>query len=87
MIYVHIISTSMYNYAFTEMENMYNATFPSVLHGTIAKSRIDENIYNVMSQLVESNFDCLFVCLFEYMLYVPINSNCHILTLPPFYGT
>ena len=24
--------------------------------GTIAKSRIDENIYNVMRQLVESNF-------------------------------
>ena len=37
-------------------KNVHNATFPLVLHGTIAKSRIDENIYNVMIQLVESNF-------------------------------
>ena len=65
--------------------NVHNATFPlvHVLHGTISKSRIDENIYNIMRQLVESNF----VCLFEYMLYVPINSNGHIETMPPFYGT
>ena len=48
----------MYNYARIEMKNMHHATFPLVLHGTIAKSRIDENIYNVMSQLVESNFVC-----------------------------
>ena len=47
----------MYNYACIEMKNVHNATFPLVIHGTIAKSRIDENIYNVMSQLV------LFVCL------------------------
>ena len=51
--YVHI--NSMYSYACIEMKNVHNATFPLVLHGTIAKSRIDENIYNVMSQLVESN--------------------------------
>ena len=43
-----------------EMKNVHNATFPLVLHGTIAKSRIDENIYKVMSQLVESYFVCLF---------------------------
>ena len=61
VIYLHIISTSMYNYACIEMENMHTATFPSVLHAMIAKSRIDKNIYNVMSQLVESNFVCLFV--------------------------
>ena len=53
----------MYNYACIETKNVHNATFPLVLHGTIAKSRIDENIYNVMSQLVESNFVCLFVCI------------------------
>ena len=57
MINVHI--NSMYNYACIEMKNVHYATFPLVLHGTIAKSRIDENIYNVMSQLVESNFVCL----------------------------
>ena len=28
-----------------------------------------------------------FVCLFELMLYVPVNSNGHAGTLPPFYGT
>ena len=28
-----------------------------------------------------------FVCLFELMLYVPVNSKGHIGTLPPFYGT
>ena len=50
----------MYIYACIEMKNMHNATFPLVLHGTIAKSRIDENIYNIMSQLVESNVVCLF---------------------------
>ena len=49
----------MYNYACIEMKNVHKATFPFVLHGTIAKSRIDKNIYNVMSQLVESNFVCL----------------------------
>ena len=51
----------MYNYACIEMNNVHNATFPLVLHGTIASTRIDENIYNEMNQLVESN--CLFVCL------------------------
>ena len=81
MINVHI--HSLYNYACIEMKNVHNATFPLVLHGTIAKSRIDENIHNVMSQLVESNF----VCLFEYVLYVSINSNDHVGTLPQFYGT
>ena len=50
----------MYNYACIEMKNVHDATFPLVLHGTIAKSRIDKNIYNVMRQLVESNFVCLF---------------------------
>ena len=50
----------MCNYACIEMKNVHNATFPLALHGTIAKSRIDENIFNVMSQLVESNFVCLF---------------------------
>ena len=46
------------------MKNVHNATFPlvQVLHGTIAKSRIDKNIYSVMSQLVESNFVCLNRC-------------------------
>ena len=58
VIYVHI--NSIYIYACIEMKNVRNATFPLVLHDTIAKSRIDENIYNVMSQLVESNFICLF---------------------------
>ena len=72
----------MYIYACIEMKNVHNATFPLVLHGKIAKSRIDEDIYNVMSQLVESNFDCLF----EQMLYVPININGHVGTLLPFYG-
>ena len=50
----------MYNYACIEIKNLHNATFPLVLHGTIAKSRIDDNIYNEMNQLVESNFVCLF---------------------------
>ena len=53
VIYVHI--NNMYVYACIEMKNLHNATFPLVLYGTIAKSRIDENIYNVMRQL------CLFV--------------------------
>ena len=61
---------------------MHNATFPLVLHGTIAKSRTDETINNVMSQLVESKFDCLFEG-----LGCPKNSNGHVGTLPPFYGT
>ena len=29
----------------------------------------------------------LFVCLFELMLYVTVNSNGHVGTLPPIYGT
>ena len=51
---------NMYDSVCIEMKNVHNATFPLVLHGTIAKSRIEENIYNVMSQLVEANFVCLF---------------------------
>ena len=61
MIYVHI--NNMYDYACIEMKNVHNvhnATFPLVLQGTIAKSRTDENIYNVMHQLIEYNFVCLF---------------------------
>ena len=50
----------MYDSACIDMKNEHNGTFPLILHGTIAKSRIDENIYNVMHQLVESNFVCLF---------------------------
>ena len=30
---------------------------------------------------------CLFVCLCEVILYVPVNNNGHVGTLPPFYGT
>ena len=33
----------MHDYACIKMKNMHNVTFPLVLHGTIAKSRIDEN--------------------------------------------
>ena len=29
----------------------------------------------------------IIVCLFELKLYVPVNSNGHVGTLPPFYGT
>ena len=58
MIYVHI--NNMYDSACIDMKNVHNGTLPLVLHGTIAKSRIDENIYNVKHQLVESNFVCLF---------------------------
>ena len=28
-----------------------------------------------------------FVCLFELMLYVPVNNNDHVGTLPPYFGT
>ena len=53
----------MYDYTCIEMKNVHNATLPMVFRtGRIAKSRIDENNYNVMRQLVESNF---VVCLFE----------------------
>ena len=30
---------------------------------------------------------CLFECLFELMLNVPVNSECHVRMLPLFYGT
>ena len=59
VIYVHI--NSIYDYACIEMKNVHNATFPFVLHDTIAKPRIDETIYNVLSLLVEYNLLCLFV--------------------------
>ena len=58
VIYMHI--NNMYDYACIEMKNVHNATFLLVLHGTIAKSRIDETIFNVMRQPVESNVFCLF---------------------------
>ena len=35
-----------------EKKIVHYATFPLVIYGTIAKSRIDENIYNVMRQLL-----------------------------------
>ena len=37
--------------------------------------------------LTVSQMQKMFVCLFELMLYVPVNSNGHVGTLPPFYGT
>ena len=80
---MHIDNVHVYDYACIKMKNVHYATFPLVLHATIAKSQIDENIYNVMRQLNESNF----VSLFEKMLYVPVNNNDHVGTLPPFYGT
>ena len=55
----------MYDYACIEMKSVHNATFPSVLRTWYErKSRIDENIYNVMRQLVESNCVVVFF-LFE----------------------
>ena len=53
----------------------------------MAKSQIDENIYNVMRQLVEANFFFFVFFLFKLMLYVVINSNGHVGTLSPFYRT
>ena len=54
----------MYDYACIEMKNVHNATFNwYYVGGTIAKSRKDENIYNVMRQHVESI--TLLVFLFE----------------------
>ena len=59
-IVIYVLINNMYDHACIEMKNVHNATFPLALHGTIAKSRIDENIYEVMLQFVESNFVCLF---------------------------
>ena len=36
--------------------------------------------------IIKSHF-MIFVCLFELMLYVPVNSSGHVGTLPPLYGT
>ena len=58
MIYVHM--NNMCDSVCIEMKNVHNATFSLVLHGTIAKSRIEENIYNVMSHSLKANFVCLF---------------------------
>ena len=61
--YRSLFTINMYDYTCIEMKNVHNATLPMVfVRGTIAESRIDENNYNVMRQLVESNF---VVCLFE----------------------
>ena len=57
--YILARTLSMYIYACIEMKNVHNATFPLVLHGTIAKSRIDETI----SQGASSMNLTLFVCL------------------------
>ena len=56
----------MYDYACIEMKNVHNATFPLVLRRWYdrRKSRKDENIYNVMRQLVESNFVVFLLFLF-----------------------
>ena len=37
-----------------------------------------------IKQISDTLFDCV---LFELMLYVPVKSNGHVGTLPPFYGT
>ena len=58
------------------MNSVHNATFPLVLHGTIAKSRIEENIYNVMSQLVESNFVCLIRCFTSKSTAIFMSGRC-----------
>ena len=58
----------MYDYECIEMKTCITRLFHwYYVGGTIAKSRKDENIYNVMRQLVESNFVvfCLFFFLFE----------------------
>ena len=44
--------------------------------------------YAIVTFSVVSNTHMnMFVCLFELMLYVPVNRSGHIGTLPPFYGT
>ena len=57
---IYVLINYMYEYACIEMKNVHNATCLLLLHGMISKSRIDENIYNLMRQLIESNFVCLF---------------------------
>ena len=57
-------------------ENVHNATFPLVLHGTIAKSRIVENIYNVISQFVESLFVCLNRCFTSHSIAMVMSGRC-----------
>ena len=48
----------MYDYACIEMKNVHNATFTLVLRRWYDSEITEiENIYNVMRQLVESNFD------------------------------
>ena len=40
------------------------------------------------SQGMQDVIKCVcFFCLFDLMLYVPVNGNGHVGTLPPFYGT
>ena len=47
----------MYDYACIEMKNVHNTTFPLVLRRWYDSEITDRrNIYNVMRQLVESNF-------------------------------
>ena len=69
----------MYDYACIEMKNVHNATFPLVLHGTIAKSWIDEITYNVMRQLVESNFVCLNRCFTSQSTAMVMSGRCLLL--------
>ena len=45
--------------------------------------RIDKGLNHPRSKSKE----VLFVCLFELMFCVPVNSKDHVGTLPPFYGT
>ena len=62
----------MYDCACLEMKNVHNATFPLVLHGTIAKSRIDENIYNLNIYL----FVCLNRCFMSQLTAKVMSGRC-----------
>ena len=42
-------------------------------------------LHDVIKWKSATSYDKL-ICLFELMLYVPVNSDGHVGTLPPFYG-
>ena len=46
--------------------------------------KIFRNLHHLYVYLPDNR---IFVCLFELMLYVPVNSQGHVGTLPPLYGT
>ena len=79
-------SASSYSGNTPQDENRF-LVFESLITNAEVEKAMISDLSIVCSKFSEVKLLRFFFCLFELVLYVPVNSNGHAGTLPPFHGT